>query len=120
MTRVLKINLLIAFMFVSGSLSSCTSNLRKDLVRQTGIAPCKASTVKLLDSEQDVSRFELLAKFSECKPAFTESIIQASQGGCRGLIDVQSSCSYSFNNKTVIAEKMPSAGDVNRYEVRSW
>lgn len=88
---------------------------------QTGIAVCKSAIVKPLSSEHgDVFRFAVSAKPGQCAPSLPASIIQASKGDCRGLIDVQGSCSYTFQNRTVIAEKVASSGNISRYEVRSW
>lgn len=111
---------LLLTLIVSGLLASCASNPKKALVQQTGIVPCMEAVVKPLKSERDVSRFELSAKLAKCKPDLSTSIIQASMGECRGLIDLRGSCSYSFGRRTVIAERILAAGDVSRYEVRSW
>lgn len=120
MNRILRHQSLLGIIVLGIAVSSCASNPKVSLKEQTGIAACKAAVVKRLNSERDVFRYEVSAKNSECNPALQESIIEASKGECRGLIDARGSCSYSFANKTVIAEKMRAGTDFSRYEVRSW
>lgn len=104
-----------------GFLVSCARNPKNDLLQQTGIVVCRSAIVKPLSSDHgDVFRFAVSARPEECIPSLPEAIINASKGGCRGLIDIRGSCSYPFRNKTVIAEKVPSSDDISRYEIRSW
>jgi hypothetical protein len=104
-----------------GFLASCASNPKKNLLQQTGIVVCSSAIVKPLSSDHgDVFRFAVSAKSEGCIPSLPAAIINASKGGCRGLIDIRGSCSYAFGNRTVIAEKVPSSGDISRFEVRSW
>ena len=111
----------LAILVLGVSISSCASDPKKLLSQQTGIDVCRAAMVKPLRSEHgDVFRFELSARLAECQPSIPLSVVEASKGDCRGLIDLKGSCSYSFGNRTVIAEKMPVTSDVSRYEVRSW
>lgn len=108
-------------LLLAGLLASCASNPKQALITQTGIAVCKSAIVERLSSEHgDVFRFAVSAKPEECEPSLPISIIQASKGDCRGLIDIRGSCSYTFENKTVIAEKVASPSNISRYEVKSW
>lgn len=108
-------------LFTSGLLVSCASNPKKMLSQQTGIVVCRAAVVKSLASEHgDVFRFDVSAKQDECDPSLSSSIIKASKGDCRGLIDRKGSCSYAFGHRTVIAENASASDNVSRYEVRSW
>jgi hypothetical protein len=120
MKRFFRRQILLNIVVLSLTLLSCASDPKVSLKEQSGISACKAAVAKRLDSERDVFRYEVSAKIAECIPALQQSIVEASKGECRGLIDARGSCSYSFGNKTAMAERARSADDFSRYEVRSW
>ncbi len=68
---------------------------------------------------RDVLTFDISVP-KECQPSLDASIILASQGACRGLIELKGACSYTFRNYTVMAEKILEDDSLTHYKIKSF